>query len=292
MPKKKISPTGTCKTRAFTLVELLVVIAIIALLLSILYPSLNSLIALSHEKRCLSNTRQIGNGMRGYMGDNGYHIPPLKYAKKMFWADYLLPYLGGGEVYICPASTGRNRRGKRQTPFTGSDGQNGAGVSHSGDPRDDGPPFGVFDYAYNQASFGYHLVDDNDGGTSIKFGKPRPIFGQWTSNRGEHFTAAETMFIGEGCDTPDRDYYWERTDKRNPGQANMNWRNRRDEGTSRRHRDGMNVTWADGHASYVALEDMLEHGQWWGPGLTEYMGEKNPTPGYGPYTPLYPYPDD
>ena len=56
---------------AFTLVELLVVIAIIALLVSILLPSLAQARDSARGARCLSNQRQIGIAARLYMDSNG-----------------------------------------------------------------------------------------------------------------------------------------------------------------------------------------------------------------------------
>ena len=85
-----------CKTRqagrwqrAFTLIELLVVIAIIALLVSILLPSLQKAKDLAKESMCKSNMRNNGyNGLNLYAEDNQGWIPPMAGPRNIYWAPW------------------------------------------------------------------------------------------------------------------------------------------------------------------------------------------------------------
>ena len=66
-----------CRRRpGFTLIELLVVVSIVALLVSILVPSLQNARAAAQSVVCKSNLRQIGLGFEMYAQDHDNYLPP------------------------------------------------------------------------------------------------------------------------------------------------------------------------------------------------------------------------
>ncbi|MBL9137400.1 MAG: type II secretion system protein [Verrucomicrobiales bacterium] len=112
-------PKGVHRS-AFTLIELLVVIAIIAILASLLTPTLARSKEMGRRTHCTGNMRQVGLGIKMYQDDNNDRPPLfLVYPGKnsgfnsitTIASNYLEgpQYLGTTNVFICASDRTRGR---------------------------------------------------------------------------------------------------------------------------------------------------------------------------------------
>jgi prepilin-type N-terminal cleavage/methylation domain-containing protein/prepilin-type processing-associated H-X9-DG protein len=103
------------KRHGFTLVELLVVIAIIAVLMSVLMPSLYKAKEQARNVKCRSNLKNYGLAVKMYLDDNNQHFPTSNiWLKKTTGIGSLLrdgeqpdgvfwPYIASLNIHMCPS---------------------------------------------------------------------------------------------------------------------------------------------------------------------------------------------
>lgn len=114
--------SSICRNSAFTLIELLVVIAIIAILAAILFPVFAQAKEAAKKTACLSNDKQMATALFMYAGDNDdtlcqtswhqgasaaspYWNPNNPKGYQVHWSFLLQPYIKNWDMFRCPSDS-------------------------------------------------------------------------------------------------------------------------------------------------------------------------------------------
>lgn len=283
----------TCKRRSgFTLIELLVVIAIIAILAAILFPVFAQARESARSASCLSNIKQLSLAVLMYTQDYDERFPtPLydmdvanpAYGKQaqpwgiwyryhVGWNQLVQPYVKNVQVFLCPSSPGGPDHDANNTsnhddwrtgeqhyfinksisgdPFAGAWGSsftsqkqaslNFAAVTIMLGEAPNGGQTGAHSHRYDGWGWTDGALNLINGGKS---GDP------WTDNGGTSPTAFQICSTKNGGIADRKD----RSDSADYGSGNWNGTN---PAAARRHKNGANWAFADGHCKWYPGDAM------------------------------------
>ncbi len=185
----------------FTLIELLVVVAIIALLISILLPSLNKAKENGRRAVCMANLHHLGLAFENYFNDYGHVLPVAGFFPTIHSADpeaedyypaimdILEPYARDQEIWHCPSDMpGRTDRADEGPEYVGKSYFQMEGTSYE---------YNMVPYVFNEAqsilpNFAKFKVKVNVGDAYVEWGIPQLLLLLAPSEVRKHLKEART----------------------------------------------------------------------------------------------------
>jgi len=212
--------------RGFTLIELLVVIAIIAILAAILFPVFARAREKARQSSCLSNVKQIGMGVLMYIQDSDERFPPK------WWYYVHTP----GVAY--PLTTNYMTWAEMIASYVKND---QLFQCPNYQPSQTMMPYSTFPFAYNY------------NGANPQYTNDYTTAGLDYAPMGDIRAPATTVMIYDGWTM---DSWWVPSDQAalisgQPGSQNFNytyWN------IVKRHNDGCNICYVDGHGKWARTE--------------------------------------
>ena len=234
----------------FTLIELLVVVAIIAVLVAILLPSLQRARSMARQVTCLSNMRNFAMGAQMYSQDNNGKMLPMNAGPGIenYWTTLIAPYVGGKREENTSTPT-FNLNIRRCPSGTANIGVDYGGWSFW--------RFGPVCYTYNSASGTYYPAITE---SSVKDPSSWIQFADVTNygdvNNINPFMYSPNRYWAFDTDYDD-DSILDSCSRVLSGDAPYN------RGAPRAHMNGSNVSFCDGSARWISMEEWATNIDLW-----------------------------